>query len=55
MSPTDDIFDLLAVGLTSLAGALVAGLMERAVFATIFTFLGAFVISIAVTRARDGK
>jgi hypothetical protein len=55
MSPTDDIPDLLALGLTSLAGALVAGILERAVFATIFTFLGAFAISIAITRARDGK
>jgi hypothetical protein len=54
MSPTDDISDLLAVGLTSVAGALAAGLLERAIFATIFTFLGAFAISIAITRARDG-
>ena len=55
MSPTDDIPDLLAVGLASLAGAIAAGLLERAVFATIFTFLGAFAISIAITRAREGQ
>ena len=54
MSPTDDIPNHLAVGLTSLAGALAAGLLELAVFTTIFTFLGAFAISIAITRARDG-
>jgi hypothetical protein len=51
----DDIPDLLAVGLASLAGAIAAGLSERAVFATIFTFLGAFAISVAITRARDRK
>jgi hypothetical protein len=55
MSPTDDIRDLLAVGFISLAGAIAADMLERAIFATIFTFLGAFAISIAITRARDGQ
>jgi hypothetical protein len=55
MAPTDDIPDLVAVGLTSLVGALAAGLLGRAVFATVFTFLGAFAMSIAMTRARGGR
>jgi hypothetical protein len=55
MSPADDIPDLLCAAFASFAGAAAAVLLDRAAFATVFTILGAYAISIAITQIREDR
>jgi hypothetical protein len=47
--------ELIGLAMISLAAAYVASLLARPVFATLFTLIGALSISIAITRAKDGR
>jgi hypothetical protein len=43
------------IGIGSIAMAFAASLLDRPYFAAVFTFLGAFAMSIAMMRARNGR
>ena len=43
-----------APGIASLAGVVAAAMVDRAIFATVFTMLGAFAFSRAITWRREG-
>jgi hypothetical protein len=57
MFPTNGnpVTDLASTGVGSIAIAFAASLLDRTFFAAVFTFLGAFAVSMAMTRARDGR
>ena len=57
MFPTNGnpVSDLVFTGIGSIAMAIAARLLDRPYFAAVFTFLGAFAMSIAMMRARNGR
>jgi hypothetical protein len=55
MFSENSVTDLISTGVGCIAFAFAASLMNRPMFAAVFTFLGAFATSIAMTKARDGK
>ena len=57
MFPTNGnpVSDLVFTGIGSIAMAIAASLLDRPYFAAVFTFLGAFAMSIAMMRARNGR
>jgi hypothetical protein len=53
MFPTNEnpVSDLACTGIASIAMAYAASLLDRPFFAAVFTVLGAFAVSMAMTRA----
>ena len=57
MFPTNEnpVSDLACTGIASIAMAYAASLLDRPFFAAVFTVLGAFAVSMAMTRAGDNR
>ncbi len=55
MNNEDVVTELAAMGIASIVMAFAASLLDRPVIATLLTILGAFALSMAITKARDGR
>jgi len=51
----DNVTEPAAMGIASIVMAFAASLLDRPVIATLLTILGAFALSMAITKARNGR